>query len=84
MNEKIQTTLAVEGMTCPSCIRHIDAALKALGGVDQVEVKLREGEVSVVHAIGLTTAVLLDALAAAGYPARPSWAGRVGGPGDAP
>ena len=49
MYQELQTTLAVEGMTCGSCIRHINKALGELDGVRIVDVKLREGKVVVHH-----------------------------------
>lgn len=70
MNQKTETTLAVEGMSCPSCIRHIDVALKDVDGVDQVDVKLREGRVVVVHEAQLGTRALIEALREAGYESR--------------
>lgn len=70
MDEKKQTTLAVEGMTCPSCSRHVTAALEGVDGVEQVEVKQREGRVTVVHASALATKQFIDALRDAGYEAR--------------
>lgn len=70
MNEKTQTTLAVEGMTCPSCVHHINVALNELEGVEQIEVKLREGKVAVVHASDVASRQLIDALREAGYESR--------------
>lgn len=64
-----ETTLKVEGMTCPSCIRHVNAALRGVAGVREVEVKLREGTVVVQHALGLGATPMIAALAEAGYPA---------------
>lgn len=64
------TTLEVEGMSCASCIRHVNAALTALEGVDTVEVKLREGRVLVVHASKVGQQQLIEALHGAGYEAR--------------
>ena len=43
------TTLAIEGMTCNGCVRHVDAALKKVPGVTAVEVSLAEGRAKVVH-----------------------------------
>ena len=40
-------TLTVNGMTCGSCVRHINAAIRALAGVVDVEVDLRGQNVSV-------------------------------------
>lgn len=70
MTVKTQTTLAVEGMSCPSCISHIDEALKDLDGVEAVEVKLKEGKVSVVHAERVARSELIEALRDAGYESR--------------
>jgi copper chaperone len=70
MNQgKQTTTLMVDGMTCPSCARHVDTALRRLEGVEAVEVRVRERRVSVVHA-GQDTEAFIEALAEAGYPAR--------------
>ena len=66
-----QTLLAVEGMTCPSCIRHIDSALRDVDGVTKVEVRLREGRVLVEHE-DLDVASLVSAVQDAGYEARPA------------
>jgi len=67
-----ETILAVKGMSCPSCIRHIDEALKEIHGVSNVQVKLREGEVLVEHEpdSGIVS-TLVDALREAGYESSP-------------
>jgi len=71
MDEKtMETMLAVDGMSCPSCIRHVNAALKPLDGVSQVDVKLKEGRVAVVHTSAVATAQLIEALREAGYESR--------------
>ncbi len=70
MNDTTLTTLNVEGMTCPSCVHHIDVALKDLEGVNSVEVKLREGKVAIVHASALASRELIKALREAGYESR--------------
>ncbi|MDP2273199.1 MAG: heavy metal-associated domain-containing protein [Archangium sp.] len=64
------TLLSVDGMTCPSCIHHISTALKDVDGVDQVEVKLREGKVVVKHVAGVKIVSLVSALRDAGYESR--------------
>ncbi|MDC3957485.1 heavy-metal-associated domain-containing protein [Polyangium jinanense] len=67
-----ETLLQVDGMSCPSCIRHIDSALGQLAGVEKVEVKLREGTVLVRHdASSAPLPALVDALRDAGYESRP-------------
>lgn len=62
-----ETCLFVEGMTCPSCIRHIDGALTQVPGVEAVDVQLREGKVLVRHRAGVDTAALIGAVVQAGY-----------------
>jgi copper chaperone len=66
------TILNVEGMTCPSCIRHVSAALHELDGVGAVQVELRAGTVRVEHdAAAAPIERLIDALRDAGYESRP-------------
>ncbi len=67
-----ETTLAVEGMTCGSCVSHVTRALKELDGVEQVTVELRAGKVRVAHAASTGLESLVAALEEAGYPARPA------------
>ena len=43
------TTLAIEGMTCNGCVRHVDAALKKVPGVSAVQVSLADHQAKVVH-----------------------------------
>ena len=63
-----QTLLDVEGMTCSSCVRHVEAALREVEGVRSVEVRLREGNVLVRHDAGSAPPeALVAALGEAGY-----------------
>jgi copper chaperone len=65
------TELRVEGMSCGSCINHIDRALRALSGVRQVEVNLRDATVRVAHdPDAVDVAALIAGIAAEGYEAR--------------
>lgn len=64
----MKTKLQVEGMTCPSCIAHVDRALREVEGVQAVEVRLREGTVTVEH--DGDAAPLVEALREAGYASR--------------
>ena len=65
------TILDVPGMSCSSCIHHVDQALGELEGVGQVQVDLRAGQVRVTHdAVMAPTDALLAALAEAGYEAK--------------
>jgi copper chaperone len=62
------TQLNVQGMTCPSCIRHVNASLSELEGVTSVEVRLREGRVLVEHdSVAAPVPRLIEALREAGY-----------------
>lgn len=68
MSNQKDTILEVQGMSCPSCIRHISSALTELDGVGGVDVKLRDGIVVVNHdAAQATVAELIEALDEAGY-----------------
>lgn len=71
MTKNRETILDVSGMTCPSCILHVDAALKELEGVEAVEVQLREGKVRVQHdASTAPVNSLIAAVVDAGYEAK--------------
>lgn len=66
MNEQ-HTVLEVQGMTCPSCVRHVSSALTEIDGVDKVDVRLREGIVHVDHDARANLAHMIEALTNAGY-----------------
>lgn len=71
MSTKKETILAVDGMTCSSCIRHVSAALRQLDGIAEVEVKLADGSVRVQHdADRATIDEMIAALGDAGYESR--------------
>lgn len=72
MSTTHQSILQVEGMTCHSCVRHVDAALRDVDGVNTVEVALDTGRVVVGHDPHADVACLVEALEAAGYPAHPT------------
>ncbi|AUX27040.1 heavy metal transport/detoxification protein [Sorangium cellulosum] len=66
-----ETRLEVGGMGCSSCVRHIDSALRALDGIDRVEVRLREGTVVVQHdPASAPVDALVEAVREAGYDVR--------------
>lgn len=65
-----KTILNVEGMSCPSCIRHVKQAL-ALDGVANVDVRIDDGRVAVDHEARVSTGRLIAALEQAGYEASP-------------
>jgi copper chaperone len=73
MNKNRETILDVTGMSCPSCIRHIDDALGKLDGVARVEVRLSDGKVVIQHDRDRTSIDnLVEALREAGYESSPS------------
>lgn len=64
-------TIAVEGMTCNSCVKAITAALSQLPGVTKAEVKLEAGRAYVTYAPGkVSTETLLKTITKLGYKAR--------------
>lgn len=72
MNNK-EIVLDVMGMTCPSCVRHVNEALADLDGVNKVDVRLRDGKVVVQYdPERVETSALLEALRDAGYESTPS------------
>jgi copper chaperone len=70
MSNDKQTVLEVEGMSCPSCIRHVKDALGEVEGVNEVDVRLREGRVVVKHE-GAAVDSMVQALREAGYESSP-------------
>ncbi|MFM6988658.1 MAG: heavy metal translocating P-type ATPase, partial [Arenimonas sp.] len=63
------TTLAVSGMTCASCVAHIQKALMAVPGVTSVSVNLATEKATVTGAAG-SDAALVAAVVTAGYGAQ--------------
>lgn len=71
MDGNKETVFEVEGMSCGSCVRHVEAALGKLDGVSAVEVKLEEGTVRVEHdAAKAPVERVVVALQGEGYVAR--------------
>jgi P-type Cu+ transporter len=64
------TELAIEGMTCASCVARVERALRAVPGVLEASVNLATERASVRHA-GAEGAALAAAVERAGYTARP-------------
>ena len=63
-----KTTLAVEGMTCGSCVRHVRDSLQELEGVISVDVRLSDATVTVRHRPAMApVGALIRALGVAGY-----------------
>ena len=65
------TTLAIVGMTCGACERHVMRALQGLSGVIHVTVDLQDAQATVEHRPALVDAMsLVTAVRDAGYEAR--------------
>ncbi|WP_090199059.1 heavy-metal-associated domain-containing protein [Pseudomonas pohangensis] len=60
--------LNVQGMTCSSCVKHVNASLNQLAGVTSVEVDLTAGRVRVTGSVEAEP--LITALDSVGYPAQ--------------
>lgn len=63
-------SLEVSGMTCGSCARHVEQALKAVAGVTAAEVSYKEGTAKVSTKSGALSSALISALAEIGYGAK--------------
>lgn len=65
--------LAVTGMTCGACRRHVEEALSSVGGVTEARVDLARGAAWVTYDAAVTGAAdLIDAVREAGYHAEAS------------
>lgn len=68
MSNRSFLTVRVEGMTCESCARHVTQALKAVPGVEDVQVGAwRVGLATVVAGPDVTDRALLEAVQRSGY-----------------
>lgn len=63
--------LSVTGMTCASCVGRVEKALKAVPGVSSASVNLATERASITAAGGVPTSALIQAVAKAGYEAKP-------------
>ena len=59
--------LAIEGMTCASCVSRIEKALRALPGVDSAAANLATEEATVRASSAVDAGMLADAVRKAGY-----------------
>jgi copper chaperone len=70
MRNERETTLAIKGMSCPSCVGHIEEILRDVDGVSSVVVRLKDGKAIVSHdAQRASVASLVAALREVGYEA---------------
>ena len=60
-------SIAVEGMTCGSCVGRVRTALQDVAGVVEAEVTLRPGTAQVTAVAGVQQDQLIAAVRAAGY-----------------
>jgi len=61
------TDLAIEGMSCASCVGRVERALRAVPGVSEATVNLATGRARVAHLASLPPGSLEAAVSAAGY-----------------
>ena len=62
--------LTVSGMTCGSCVKHVEKAIHLIAGVNNVEVDLASGAVKVGGDVSQKVNEIIAALKEGGYPAR--------------
>lgn len=67
-----RTTLRAEGFSCPSCVAKIEKQVGRLAGVDSVKVHFASARVEVDHEPTVVPDQLVEAVARAGYTARPA------------
>ncbi|MDQ6906573.1 MAG: heavy metal translocating P-type ATPase, partial [Chloroflexota bacterium] len=70
-DEPLTATLAIEGMTCASCVRRVERALLKVPGVDSASVNLATERANVALGGQATIDELLIAVEQAGYRAQP-------------
>ncbi|MFD2261808.1 heavy metal translocating P-type ATPase [Lacibacterium aquatile] len=62
--------LLIDGMSCASCVSHVEEALSGVPGVAKAEVNLATNRARVALAAAIPTEALIQAVEAAGYEAR--------------
>jgi heavy metal translocating P-type ATPase len=70
--ERQATELSIGGMTCASCVAHVERALSQVPGVDSVSVNLATERAWIRHQPGVDSSAFAAAVAASGYEARPA------------
>ena len=66
----MENKLAVEGMMCKHCVKHVKDALEAIDGVTEAGVNLDEGTATVALAADVSDDAVVAAVVAAGYEAK--------------
>ncbi|WP_445766571.1 mercury(II) reductase [Rheinheimera sp.] len=64
--------LSIQGMTCPSCVAHVKAALEAVQGVINAEVSYANASAAINTDGNVETTTLISAIATLGYSANES------------
>ena len=64
------TSLSITGMSCGSCRNHVNAALRAVKGVTEVQVDLTAGTARIRHEDGILPAEFVRAVEEASYDTR--------------
>jgi len=64
--------LTVSGMTCSTCVKHVEKAIHSIAGVQKVEVNLASGAVKVQGNVSQHLKEIIAALEEDGYPAQVS------------
>ena len=64
--------LTVSGMTCGSCVKHVEKTINSIAGVQKVEVDLASGAVKVEANVSQHVKEIIAALEKDGYPAQMS------------
>ena len=62
-----EQTIRVDGMSCQNCVKHVNEALSAVPGVEQVEISLENANAIIKSKDGIDIEVLRTALDEAGY-----------------
>src|SRR6478672_4932081 len=74
-----EADLAVAGMTCASCVAHVEKALRGTPGVESYRVNLARGRASVRYDPSRTDPQqLAAAISGVGYPSAPESVGAAG------
>ncbi len=68
---ELHANLAIGGMTCASCVRHVSRALESVPGVGAVSVNLATERAAIDYAKGVSLGALVAAVEGAGYTAEP-------------
>lgn len=65
-----QIALTVSGMTCASCVRHVEKAILKVPGVSSASVNLATESAQIVSESTVDPSLLIQSLADAGYEAK--------------